>query len=150
MPKISILPSERLKRVLGREHSFFQSGRTSCLVLAVFVLVCAGCKKPATTAASTPENVNNQSQTDQAPAPARARVPTVATAQTTAAPLVTPTGDPDLGAINRALLRWVMGNRRTPQNFDDFAATAGVTIPPPPAGKKYVIAKNMHILLVDQ
>jgi hypothetical protein len=137
-----------MKGVPGRGHPFFQSSRTGCLVLAVFVLVCAGCKKPATTAASTPENVNNQSQTDQTPAPAR--VPTAATAQTTAAPLVTPTGDPDLGAINRALLRWVMGNRRTPQNFDDFAATAGVTIPPPPAGKKYVIAKNMHVLLVSQ
>jgi hypothetical protein len=111
-------------------------------------LACVGCKKPATTAASTPETVNNQSQTDQTPPPAP--VPTAATAQTTAAPLVTPTGDPDLGAINRALLRWVVGNRRTPQNFDDFAATAGVTIPPPPAGKKYVIAKNMHILLVNQ
>jgi hypothetical protein len=148
MPNISILPSERMKRVLGHERPFFQSSRTSCLVFAVFVLVCAGCKKPATTAASTPENVNNQSRTDQAPAPAP--VPTAATEQTTAAPLVTPTGDPDLGAINRALLRWVLGNRRTPQNFEDFAATAGVTIPPPPAGKKYLIAKNMHILLVNQ
>jgi hypothetical protein len=28
--------------------------------------------------------------------------------------------------------------------------SAGVAIPPPPAGKKYVIAKNMHIQLVDR
>jgi hypothetical protein len=43
-----------------------------------------------------------------------------------------------------------MANHRVPANFDDFAATAGVVIPPPPAGKKYVIRKDMHIELVNQ
>jgi hypothetical protein len=37
-----------------------------------------------------------------------------------------------------------------PANFDEFAATAGVPIPPPPAGKKYFLAKDMHIQLVNQ
>jgi len=59
-------------------------------------------------------------------------------------------GEPDLGELNRAMLRWLGRNRRTPANFDDFAATAGVAIPPAPAGKKYVIAKDMHVQLVNK
>ncbi len=61
-----------------------------------------------------------------------------------------PAAEPDLKELNRSLLRWILGNRRRPQNFEDFAATAGVTIPPPPAGKKYILGKDMHIVLVDR
>ena len=56
---------------------------------------------------------------------------------------------PDLTALNRSLKGWLMANRRVPKNFQDFAATAGITIPPPPAGKKYVLTKDMHVALVD-
>jgi hypothetical protein len=59
------------------------------------------------------------------------------------------TGAPDLRELDRDLIRWIVGNRRPPKNFADFAATAGVQIPPPPAGKKYIIDKTMHIQLVD-
>ena len=57
---------------------------------------------------------------------------------------------PDLPELNRAMRRWLMANHRVPANFDEFAATAGVPIPPPPAGKKYVLRKDMHIELVNQ
>jgi hypothetical protein len=57
---------------------------------------------------------------------------------------------PDLAELDRGLLQWILRNRRRPDNFADFAATAGIHIPPPPKGKKYVIAKNMHIQLVDR
>lgn len=56
----------------------------------------------------------------------------------------------DLKQMDRALLKWLMANRRKPSSFEEFAATAGVPIPPPPAGKKYFIDKNMHILVVAQ
>lgn len=59
-------------------------------------------------------------------------------------------GQPDLDALDRAMVRWLVGHRRTPANFEEFAATAGVAIPPPPAGKKYMIRKDMHIALVDR
>jgi hypothetical protein len=70
----------------------------------------------------------------------------------TAAPVVAAATNaaPDLSELNRYLIQWIIKNRRPPASFEDFAATAGVTIPPAPAGKKYVIAKNMHILLVDR
>ena len=59
-------------------------------------------------------------------------------------------GQTDLHALNRCLVRWLIANKRRPKDFEDFAATAGVTIPPPPSGKKYVIGKDMHIALVNR
>lgn len=78
------------------------------------------------------------------------QMPEQPTAATSAAVAVQPNGEPDLKELNRSLLRWILGNRRRPKNFEDFAATAGVVIPPPPTGKKYIIAKDMHIQLVDR
>ena len=48
------------------------------------------------------------------------------------------------------MVRWLIANKRRPKDFEDFAATAGVPIPPPPAGKKYAIGKDMHIVLVNR
>jgi hypothetical protein len=64
--------------------------------------------------------------------------------------IVQPDGQPDIHALNRCLVRWLIANKRRPKDFADFAATSGVAIPPPPAGKRYVIGKDMHILLVDR
>lgn len=61
-----------------------------------------------------------------------------------------PDGQADIKALNRCLVRWLIANKRRPKDFADFAATAGVPIPPPPAGKQYAIGKNMHIVLVDR
>ncbi len=58
--------------------------------------------------------------------------------------------DPDLQDVNRQLRRWILKNQRPPENFEDFAATAGMQIPPPPAGKKYAIDKHMHVVLVNR
>ena len=64
--------------------------------------------------------------------------------------LVKQNGEPDLHQMDQAMLRWVMANRRAPASFAEFAASAGVTIPPPPAGKKYAFSQTMHIILVNQ
>jgi hypothetical protein len=64
--------------------------------------------------------------------------------------IVQPDGQTDLKALNRCLIRWLIANKRRPNNFEDFAATAGVPIPPPPAGKQYAIGKDMHIVLVNR
>src|SRR3954454_24150953 len=50
--------------------------------------------------------------------------------------------------LDRALNNWVARNRRAPRSFEEFAATAGINIPPPPAGKRYAIDKTGHVVLV--
>jgi hypothetical protein len=57
---------------------------------------------------------------------------------------------PDLAELNRQLRRWIVGNRRPPKNFEDFAANTTYQISPPPPGKKYVIDPKMHVLLVNR
>ena len=59
-------------------------------------------------------------------------------------------GQADLKALNRCLVRWLIANKRRPKDFEDFAATAGMPIPPPPEGKRYVIGKDMHVALVSR
>jgi hypothetical protein len=123
-----------------------------CRIALTFgILVAAGgCSKKAPSAAAPPPpdapdqsvTASNQPASPQAvPAPVPGQQP---------APTVQADGQPDLAALNRALVRWLVGNRRPPKNFEDFAATAGVTIPPPPPGKKFIITKDMHIHLVNQ
>jgi hypothetical protein len=116
------------------------------LTVALAVII-TGCRKKTPAAQAPPPADTQQVQADAsagaAPQPAPAPSPNQP-------PLVQDNGQPDFGALNRVLLHWVASNRRLPANFNDFAATAGVTIPPPPPGKKYVIAKNMHIELANK
>jgi hypothetical protein len=102
---------------------------------------CSKSKPPVTQAVAVQDT--NQVVEDHAPVyqPPAAVAPTAAAAPAS--------GAPDLRELDRDLIRWMVGNRRPPKNFADFAATAGVQIPPPPAGKKYIIDKTMHIQLVD-
>ncbi len=121
-----------------------------------------GCGKPKPPSTQTTADQNtNQAAADQNTSQAAADHMPVSeqpSATTSAAtPAATPvmastqkTGEPDLADLNHSLLRWVVGNQRRPNNFEEFAATADTPIPSPPAGKKFIIAKNMHIQLVDR
>ena len=62
---------------------------------------------------------------------------------------VTNSAGPDLVALNQALLGWRVQNQRVPSSFAEFAASANITIPPPPAGKKYIINNRGLISLVN-
>jgi hypothetical protein len=112
------------------------------LMLAGVSLATSGCKKkqPAveTPVARQPDAATNP-QAVSAPAPVR-----------TSSVLTQPDGQVDMPELQRSVIRWVLANRRRPVNFEDFAATAGVQIPPPPAGKKYILNKEMHVLLVNR
>ena len=66
------------------------------------------------------------------------------------APIVQIQGQVDMAGLNRVARFWMLRNRRRPTNWDDFVAHAGVQIPPPPPGKKYVLSKNMRVTLADQ
>ena len=86
--------------------------------------------------------------TNQTPADANAQQAAAVAAQvapTPGAPTVS-----DQAELNRELRKWLLRNRRPPRDFEDFAATAGIQIAPPPDGKKYAIDKTMHVVLVKR
>jgi hypothetical protein len=121
---------ENMRILSGREHQLFQLRAWVGLALATGALVVGGCSKAKT-----------QAPAAETPAP---------TATVNQATNVTANGQADMGEINRAMLRWIVGHKRVPANFEEFAASPGVTIPPPPPGKKYIVAKSMHVELVDK
>jgi hypothetical protein len=114
-------------------------------VVLTAALFSTGCHKSKPQAVQTSLDQNTNPVAVQPPVPVYEQPSTAS--QSAAAQ---PSAAPDLKELNRNLLRWILGNRRRPQNFEEFAATANVPIPPPPAGKKYVLGKDMHIQLVDR
>jgi hypothetical protein len=121
----------------SRKNLYLAVCMFGCLVVA------GGCgKKSPSAAAPPPPDAAALSAASNQPASPQAGQPPPA--------LVQADGQPDLAELNRTLIRWIVRNRRPPANFGDFAGTAGVAIPPPPSGKKYFIAKNMKIQLVNQ
>ena len=128
---------------LSRPPSLAGQATASLALVLGLSLFLGGCKKAAEPVTSSVPDASQTAGTE--PNRSTAQPP----AGAPAAPAVQD-AQPDLPELNRSLLRWMMGNRRAPKNFEDFAATAGVPIPPPPAGKKYVIAKDMHIVLVNK
>jgi len=61
-----------------------------------------------------------------------------------------PNSGVDLAELNRELKRWMVANQKAPSSFEDFAAKSKVAIPPVPVGKKYVLSKEMRVVLVDR
>jgi len=119
---------------------------TSLSFSLLVALSSTGCHK-----ASSPASNVSAAESNAVAAAVQTHEPVYSPPPAAPAPAVTPNGEPDLAELNRSLLRWVMANRRKPASFEDFAATANATIPPPPAGKKYSINKStMHIVLVNQ
>ncbi len=122
-------------------------GATGLSFSLLIALASTGCRKTGSPASN---NVS-AAESNAVAAAAQTHEPVYSPTSANTAPLVTPSGEPDLGELNRSLLRWVMANRRKPASFEDFAATANVTIPPPPAGKKYALnPSTMHIVLINQ
>jgi hypothetical protein len=106
------------------------------LLSMILVLTAFGCKRQQSPPPSAPTSSPTQGTAEAVPQGAPPQV-------------LRPADAPPGEAINldRELRRWILANRRPPKNFEDFAATAGIQIPPPPPGKKYVIDKSMHVIL---
>ena len=132
---------EKTNRFEGFMRQNLISACRSALAVALVLGACSCGKKAAQGVSSQPAPAT----TTQTPAQPAAAPQQTQVAQSTAQPT-----DPDLGEINRSLIRWVVGHKRRPANFEEFAASAGTPIPPPPAGKKYIIGGNMHVQLVNQ
>jgi hypothetical protein len=123
-----------------------------CLVLvlgaAMFAADCGKKSEKPSSSATPPLQTTQDTSQPTAPSSDVNSQPVPAAPATNVA--AAPNAGPDLGALNHALRQWLARNHRVPASFEDFSATAGVAIPPPPAGKKYVITKRMEILLVDR
>jgi murein DD-endopeptidase MepM/ murein hydrolase activator NlpD len=119
---------------------------TGLLALALAICGCGKKKSPEAAKSSADTQVTSPTQ----PAPGAAGPGPGPQVLKQPATIVQPDGQADIKELNRCLIRWLIANKRRPKDFADFAATAGVPIPPPPAGKQYVIGKNMHIVLVDR
>jgi hypothetical protein len=59
-------------------------------------------------------------------------------------------GDEALAELTREVRRWIVATKKRPTSFEDFAANAKITVPPPPPGKKYELSKEMRVVLVDR
>ena len=117
-------------------------GRLARLLGPLLLSLCAaGCGKKSE--ASIPAAANSV----QAPAASEGASSDSVVAESPGAPAPS-VSDPS--QLNRALRRWILSNQRPPTNFQDFAATAGIQIAPPPEGKKYAIDKTMHVILVKR
>ncbi|MEI6194574.1 MAG: hypothetical protein WCS42_09610 [Verrucomicrobiota bacterium] len=132
-----------MKNIARCVPSMMRLGLPLALVATLFSVGCKKAKAPAAEAPAPTPAQAKQAETDHMPVylPTPVAAPAVAAA---------PDAAPDLAELNRSMIRWLMKNHRKPKSFEDFAATAGVAIPPPPAGKKYIIAPNMHIQLVNR
>jgi len=43
----------------------------------------------------------------------------------------------------------MIGAKKLPANFEEFAKGRNLNVPPPPAGKKYAISKQWRVELVN-
>ena len=108
------------------------------------LLASGGCHKKTTEVRASAPEVAVGAQPDRAsqnPAASAASAPTLT-------PLANNT--PDLGAINRAYLGWIMRTHRHAKTFEEYVAAAGIQVSAPPAGQKYIIGSNGYIALVSK
>jgi hypothetical protein len=139
---IKVFGNDRFNiQLLGPPRAGFLLG-----IILLLGLLAAGCgqSKPVPVEASASPTVEATNPAPAATIMAAAPVPT----QVVIPP--SPDGTPDLKTINQAYIRWIVQNRQRPKNFEDFVALSGARLPPPPAGKKYVIDQNGFINFANQ
>jgi hypothetical protein len=110
-------------------------GGALILTAAMFFSGCAKSKPPV---AETPPPV-----ADTNPPAAMPHAPEYVAAPVAIA--ASPNGGADLKQLNHAYIGWVIQTGRHAKTFEEFVAASGMSVPPPPAGKKYVIDRNGFI-----
>ena len=105
--------------------------------------------KPADTPAQTPTDQTQATQPSETPvsAPIPAPIPVSAASTTSGTNAAAP---PDLGQLTFKLRRWIVMNHRTPKTFEEFVSLSKIQVPPPPAGKKYIIGPQAKVILADR
>jgi hypothetical protein len=113
-------------------------------ICAAITIVVSGCSRKSNVKDDSQANAQTNQVVENAnPVPPAPSTPI-------SAPVVQIQDQVDMAGLNRVARFWMLRNRRRPTNWDDFVAHAGVQIPPPPPGKKYVLSKNMRVTLADQ
>jgi hypothetical protein len=112
------------------------------LILVCFPILLAGCGRESS--APPPD-------APPATAPASPRGPLPASTPPAAATTIPESGDTaaTLRQLTQALRDYVVRTRTVPKDFEELAAKAQVTFPPPPAGQKYSI-KGQEVVLVKR
>jgi hypothetical protein len=108
------------------------------------MLFVSGCSRKSSDAAS----FQSSAQTNQVGGTANAVSP--GQSAPAVASIAQADGQADMTELDRVARMWMFRNHRRPTSWDDFAANAGVQIPPPPPGKKYVLSRDMRVTLVDR
>jgi hypothetical protein len=119
-------------------------GWALCLPLALALT--AGCSK----SSPPPQAVAPLVSSDSTSAPQN--VPPPPMAMQNPGPVVAAGPDDTqkmMQGLNRALVGWMIRNRRHPKTFEEFASSANMQIPDPPAGKKYTLNAKGFIILVS-
>jgi hypothetical protein len=113
-------------------------------IMLASTLFVSGCSRKSS------DTVNSQAiaQTNQVVETANAAPPAQATPA--AASVVQANGQANMAELDRVARMWMFRNHRRPTSWEDFAANAGVQIPPPPPGKKNFLSKDMRVTLVDR
>ena len=119
----------------------FPASRQPWLVLVLLAALVAGCGKKPAAAVPPPATASFDPARDAAPQamdlPANPQMQVIAAGQDS---------DAILAQLTAELGRYVRYTHAPPKNFEEFAAKDPITYPPPPAGKKYVIAAGQVTL----
>jgi hypothetical protein len=123
-----------------------------CLALVLgAAIIAAGCgkksEKPSSNATPPLQTTQDTSQ-PAAPGSAVNSQPVPVALATNAAGVTN--AAPDLKQLNHAYIAWIVQNRRHLKTFEEFVSVSGMQVPPPPAGKKYIIDHSGFIALVNQ
>jgi hypothetical protein len=121
---------------------------TWAAIMLVITLFVSGCSRKSSDTANSQANAQTNQVVNQVVETANPVPP--AQSAPAGAPIVQADGQPDMGELDRVARVWMFRNHRRPTSFEDFAAHAGVEIPPPPPGKKYVLSRDMRVTLVDR
>jgi hypothetical protein len=141
-------------------HLFMKASRQSslvnpkfasrvCLRLGGVVAIAAilvGCGHK--TAANSNGPTVTPDDSNPAPAPPSQSVDAASVAPVTVA--AAPDGGADLRDLNHAYVGWIIQTHQRAKSFEEYVAASGVSVPPPPAGKKYVIDGNGFIAIQNQ
>jgi hypothetical protein len=124
-----------------------------CFAMSSIVVLVSGCGKKETppSVAATPTADTNVVAPASRPSTAASpgnTAPGPAPIPAGAKIITGPDTDSVLAQLTRELHRTMIG-RKLSGSFDEFVAISHVQPPPPPAGKKYAISKQWHVVLVN-